>query len=414
MDHPDPTGAALSPLFLQRQRRLRMALEQRRTRHLYRSPSTRAGPQGPQTILDGRPVLAFCSNDYLGLAAHPTVVEALKRGAERYGVGSGAAHLVCGHTPAHSALEVELAEFMGAERALLFSTGYMANLGVVTTLAGSGELVVEDRLNHASLVDGARLGDARLRRYRHRDLGHATRLLDGSAGSCALLATDGVFSMDGDTAPLEGLQRAAARHGAWMLVDDAHGIGVLGPGGRGTLEEAGLAPRSNLVVMGTLGKALGTAGAFVAGDGLLIETLIQEARTYIYTTAPPPALAEATRVSLRLLQREDWRRERLTDLIAYFRAQARACALPVLPSASAIQPLMVGDASMALRISEALLGQGIWVTAIRPPTVPPGQARLRVTLCATHTRQHLDRLLDALEQTWRRLPIPRPDAETVE
>lgn len=414
MHDPDPTDRSPSPLFLQRQQRLRLALETRRTEQLYRSLRSRSGPPGPQTVLAGRPVLAFCSNDYLGLAAHPKVTEALKRGAERYGVGSGAAHLVCGHTPAHAALEDELAEFVGAGRALLFSTGYMANLGVVTTLAGSGDLVLEDRLNHASLLDAAHLSGARLRRYRHRHLSHAERVMETSDQACALVASDGVFSMDGDTAPIEGLHGMSRRAGSWLLVDDAHGIGVLGPGGGGSLEQAGLRPGAHIVLMGTLGKALGTAGAFVAGDSLLIETLIQEARSYVYTTALPPALAEATRAALSLLQREDWRRERLADLITYFTDQARRRALPLMPSSSAIQPLLVGDAHTALRISKALLEQGIWVTAIRPPTVPPGKARLRITLCAQHTHQQLDRLLDALEQTWRSHPVSRPDTEAID
>jgi len=376
-------------------------LQRRRAEHLYRARRIVDGPQGPRLHIEGRECLAFCSNDYLGLANHPEVVSALRRGAETYGAGSGAAHLIAGHTRAHHALEEELAEFTGRPRALLFSTGYMANLGVAATLLGRGDLAVEDRLNHASLLDAARLSGARLVRYAHGDADDAARRLDGRGEK--LVLTDGVFSMDGDLAPLPQLAEAARVHEAWLLVDDAHGLGVLGVNGGGTLEHFGLGVDDVPVLMGTLGKALGTFGAFVAGNEDLIETLIQQAGTYIYTTAPPPALAEATRASLRLVARESWRREHLQALVARLRRGAAQLDLPLADSATPIQPLMVGDSAAALSLSQSLLAQGILVTAVRPPTVPAGTARLRITLNAAHTEADVDRLLDALDGAWRQV-----------
>ncbi len=339
-------------------------------------------------------MLSFCSNDYLGLANHPDVIAAFQRGAERWGVGSGAAHLVNGHSAAHHALEEALAEFTGQPRALLFSTGYMANLGVITALAGRGDIILEDRLNHASLLDGAQLSRATLRRYPHAD----TAELDRRFGSDKprMIVTDGVFSMDGDLAPLPALTRIARQIGAWLLVDDAHGLGVLGRGGRGSLDHFGLTPDRTTILMGTLGKAFGTFGAFVAGTEDLIETLIQHARSYIYTTATPPALAEATRASLNLAEREDWRRERLRALIARFRQGASQLGLPLTDSMTPIQPLLIGTAARALTWSQRLETSGILVGAIRPPTVPEGTARLRITLSAAHAEADVDRLLDAL------------------
>jgi 8-amino-7-oxononanoate synthase len=341
-------------------------------------------------------MLAFCSNDYLGLADHPLVTAALARGAERWGVGSGAAHLVSGHSAAHQALEEELADFLGRPRALLFSTGYMANLGVVAALAGRGDWVYEDRLAHASLIDGALLSRARLRRYPHGDAAALDRL--ARARPPRLIATDGVFSMDGDLAPLPALAETARRAGAWLLVDDAHGIGVLGREGRGSLDHWGLGTAEVPILMGTLGKALGTFGAFVAGEQGLIETLIQRARPYIYTTAGPPALAEATRMSLALARRDEWRRERLRALIARLRAGAAALGLPLAESQTPIQPLMAGDSARALAWSQSLESQGILVTPIRPPTVPEGTARLRIALSAAHSEAQVDRLLEALAE----------------
>lgn len=372
------------------------ALAQRRAASLYRTRRIAGSPCGPQMTFDGRELLCFSNNDYLGLAHHPEVVRALQRGADAWGVGSGAAHLISGHSRAHHALEEELAEFTGRARALLFSTGYMANLGVISALAGRGDAVFEDRLNHASLLDAALLSGARLQRYPHLDPAALEQRLAGSKAGRRLIATDGVFSMDGDLAPLAQLAAIADRHDAWLMVDDAHGLGVLGAHGGGALEQLGLSQREVPILMGTLGKALGTFGAFVAGDEALIETLIQQARSYIYTTALPPALAEATRASLRLARTESWRRERLVALIARFRAGAEQLGLPLLPSATPIQPLLAGESARALAQSEALLARGLLVTAIRPPTVPEGGARLRITLSAAHSEEQIDRLLEAL------------------
>ena len=367
---------------------------------LYRRRRVLGGPQQPRCLVDGRPMLSFCSNDYLGLANHPEVVAALCRGAERWGVGSGTAHLVNGHCAAHEALEEELADFTGRPRALLFSTGYMANLGVISALAGRGDTVFEDRLNHASLLDGALLSRATLRRYPRGDTAALVRM--AAEDPPRLIATDGVFSMDGDLAPIRALARIAREAGAWLLVDDAHGLGVLGREGRGTLNHLGLDARAVPILMGTLGKALGTFGAFVAGSEELIETLVQRARSYIYTTAAPPALAEATRTSLAIARREAWRRERLQTLIQRLRAGAAQLGLPLADSSTPIQPLMAGNAARALAWGQGLESAGILVTPIRPPTVPEGTARLRITLSAAHTESDVDRLLDALGALPRR------------
>jgi 8-amino-7-oxononanoate synthase len=376
---------------------LAVALEARRADDLYRRRQVLDGPQGVEVCIEGRSYLSFCSNDYLGLANHPEVVAAFHRGLDEYGAGSGAAHLISGHSRAHHALEEELAAFVGRPRALLFSTGYMANLGVIPALVGHGDRVFEDQANHASLLDGARLSGARLMRYRHGDCAALEqRLADAPTGEY-LVATDGVFSMDGDLAPLPGLAELAAAHGAWLLVDDAHGLGVIGPGGRGTAAHYGLAPAQVPILMGTLGKAFGTFGAFVAGSETLVETLIQEARTYIYTTAPPPAAAAATRAALRLVREQDWRREQLQALVRRFREGAAQLGLELADSPTPIQPLIVGEATAALHLGETLRARGILIGAIRPPTVPPGSARLRITFSAAHTVAQVDRLLDALE-----------------
>ena len=377
---------------------LRPALEQRREAHLYRRRRIVDSPQGPSLTVDGRPVLSFCSNDYLGLANHPAVIKAFQDAAADYGVGAGAAHLVTGHSRPHHDLEEALAEFTGRPRALLFSTGYMANLGVVSALLGRGDAVFEDRLNHASLLDAGLLSGARFRRYAHADPRVLAEQLASSTVDNKLVLTDGVFSMDGDLAPLPALAKAATAHGAWLMVDDAHGLGVLGDGGRGTLSHFGLGAAEVPVLMGTLGKAFGTFGAFVAGDEDLIETLIQLARTYIYTTALPPAVAAATLTSLRLVEQESWRREQLAALIQRFRRGAAELGLELMPSETPIQPIQLGESEHAVAMSERLLEQGIWVSAIRPPTVPEGSARLRVTLSAAHSDEQVDRLLDALEQ----------------
>lgn len=384
---------------------IREELRHLRAQHLYRTRRVLESPQGAEVRMDGEILLSFCSNDYLGLANDARVIAALRDGAERYGAGSGASHLVTGHGVAHHALEEELAAFVGAERALLFSTGYMANLGVVGALLDRHGTVFEDKLNHASLIDAARLSGARVRRYAHGDLTRLEALLGAAAGDGAgLVLTDGVFSMDGDIAPAARLATLAQRHAAWLLVDDAHGLGVLGAHGRGTLEHFGLQPQAPLILLGTLGKAFGTFGAFIAGDEDLIDYLIQRARPYIYTTALPPALAEATRASLRIVQAEDWRREALNARIAQFRAGAAQLGLKLLDSPTPIQALILGEAQAAVAASEALRARGILVPAIRPPTVPAGSARLRITFSAQHTTPQVERLLEALAALPQKYP----------
>jgi 8-amino-7-oxononanoate synthase len=368
---------------------------------LYRRRRVIDSPQGPILRSDGRELLSFCSNDYLGLANHPELIAAFKHGADEYGVGSGAAHLVNGHSRAHHALEEELAAFTNRPRALLFSTGYMANLGVAGALLSRGDSAFEDRLNHASLLDAGLLSGARLVRYAHAEPTALEKKLLASSSDEKLVLTDGVFSMDGDIAPLPALAEAAMPNGAWMMVDDAHGLGVLGHNGGGTLEHFGLGLDEVPILMGTLGKAFGSFGAFVAGGEALIETLINKARPYIYTTAMPPAVAEATRASLRLVQSDGWRREKLHTLIARFRQGADELGLKLMESTTPIQPLLVGEAHEALRLSEALLERGILIGAIRPPTVPEGTARLRITLSAAHTEEQVDQLLSAFEAVIR-------------
>ena len=367
------------------------AAQQRRQRRIIEPGPQPAEPT--RVRIDGRELLNFSGNDYLGLRTHPALIASAQQAMGRFGLGAGAAHLITGHSREHHALEEELADFTGRERALLFSTGYMANLGVVASLAGRHDTVLADRLNHASLVDAVRLAGARLKRYAHADAAAAERALGGGA---RLIVTDGVFSMDGDVAPLRQLAALAQQHGAWLIVDDAHGLGVLGTHGGGSLEEAGLDARQVPILVGTLGKAFGTFGAFVAGDAVLIEYLLQRARTYIYTTAVPAAVAAATRAALQLVRAEPWRRERLHALIARFRAAAAALALPLLPSATPIQPLLQGDAAEALRTAAQLEEQGFLVSAIRPPSVPRGTARLRITLCAAHRDEDVDALAAAL------------------
>ena len=366
---------------------------------LYRSRRIIETPQGINLICDGNPVINFCSNDYLGLANHPDVINAFKSAADKYGVGSGSAHLICGHNSAHHALEEELAAFTGRDRALLFSTGYMANMGAISALVGRGDTVFEDRLNHASLLDGGLLSGAKFKRYAHADTDHLDNLLAKAQGN-KLIVTDGVFSMDGDTAPLQALSAAAKKHSAWLMVDDAHGLGVLGEHGGGILEQTGLKQDDVQVLVGTLGKAFGTFGAFVAGSEELIETLVQKARTYIYTTALPPAIAEATRASLKIIQTESWRREKLRHLTERFRSGAGQLSLPLMVSSSPIQPLLIGQSEQAVAASNALYNQGFLVSAIRPPTVPVGAARLRITFSTLHEEHQVDQLLDALAKAW--------------
>lgn len=351
---------------------------------------------GAHVLADGRRLLNFSSNDYLGLAGHPSLVAALKQAAERHGVGATAAHLVCGHRQPHAELEAALAEWTGRGRALLFSTGYAANTGVLQALLGAGDWCVQDKLNHASLIDGARLAGCGLRRYPHGDAQAAERQLALADEGAALLVTDAVFSMDGDVAPLRALADCARRQRATLMVDDAHGLGVLGAEGAGSLVEAGLDASRAPVLMATLGKALGTAGAFVAGDAAFIEALAQFARSHVYTTAQPPALAAATLAAIGVARREQWRRDHLAGLIERFRAGAKAMGLPLMDSRTPIQPLLLGSAERAVAVSAALERAGILAVAIRPPTVPAGRSRLRITFTAQHSPADVDALLRAL------------------
>ncbi|UTL80905.1 8-amino-7-oxononanoate synthase [Pseudomonas putida] len=377
-------------------------LAERRAADLYRQRPLLQSPQGPNVVVDGQPLLAFCSNDYLGLANHPEVIAAWQAGAERWGVGGGASHLVVGHSTPHHQVEEALAELTGRPRALLFSTGYMANLGAITALVGQGDTVLQDRLNHASLLDGGLLSGARFNRYLHNDaVSLANRL--GKACGNTLVVTDGVFSMDGDLADLPALADVARARGAWLMVDDAHGLGTLGAHGGGIVEHFGLGIDDVPVLIGTLGKACGTAGAFVAGSDDLIEALVQFARPYIYTTSQPPALACATLKSLELLRRETWRREHLAGLIRQFREGAVQIGLQLMDSPTPIQPILIGDSAQALRLSQMLRERGLLVTAIRPPTVPAGSARLRVTLSAAHSEAQVQLLLNALADCYPQL-----------
>jgi len=378
--------------------RLEAELAERRAAHLYRRRRLLESPQGPEVVVDGVPGLAFCSNDYLGLANHPVLKRAMIEGAEHFGVGGGASHLVMGHSTAHHALEEALAEWTGRPRALLFSTGYMANLGAINALLDKRDAVFEDRLNHASLLDGGLLSGARFQRYLHNDIDSLKQRLAKSDARRKLVVTDGVFSMDGDIADLQGLSAATREASGWLMVDDAHGFGCLGEQGGGCVEHFGLGVDEVPVLVGTLGKAFGTAGAFVAGSEALIETLIQHARSYIYTTSMPPAVAWATLAALKLVREEGWRRDKLADLIGRFRRGAAELGYELMDSPTPIQPILIGEADEALRISRALEEQGVYVTAIRPPTVPAGSARLRITLTAVHSEEQVTRLLDALDR----------------
>jgi 8-amino-7-oxononanoate synthase len=358
----------------------------------------------PLQVVDGRAVLAFCSNDYLGLAAHPRVVAALREGAQLYGAGSGASHLISGHSRAHAILEERLAEFAAPHiedaRALYLSTGYMANLAVLSALGCDADATIfSEQLNHASLIDGARLAKASVSIYPHGDLATLETQLAASSAATKIVATDSVFSMDGDLAPLPQLLALCERHGAWLVVDDAHGFGVLGAHGRGALEHFGL--RSpNLVYVGTLGKAAGVGGAFIAAHASVIELMIQRARPYIYTTAAPPALAHALLTSLDIIISEEGNalRGHLESLVEQLGAelQLRRWGRPASPTA--IQPVIIGSNEEALRVAAALYAKGLWVPAIRPPTVPVNTARLRVTLSGAHTHDEVARLAAALNE----------------
>ncbi|MGH8191130.1 MAG: 8-amino-7-oxononanoate synthase [Rhodanobacteraceae bacterium] len=374
---------------------------------LLRRARTLDAVRGVRVTLEGRELVNFCSNDYLGLAQDPRIVESLQNAANECGVGGTAAHLVCGHRREHARLEEALCEWTGRDAALLFSSGWLANLGAMQALLDRESVCVEDKLNHASLLDAAQLAGATLKRYPHNDAEAASRQLPGNDGKPSLLATDGVFSMDGDVAPLSALAETARAHGALLMVDDAHGLGVLGPHGRGSVIAAGLSQDDAPVLMATLGKALGCMGAFVAGPDALIEGLTQFARTFVYTTAMPPALAAAACTAVKIASEEDWRREKLQSLVVRFRTGAAQLGLPLADSRTAIQPIVLGDAARTLAASSALEAAGLLVTAIRPPTVPQGKARLRITLSAVHEDDDVDRLLEALARTTTPSP-PQP------
>ena len=380
-------------------------LDDLRARDMYRRRRTLESPQGRAVVVDNRQLLNFCSNDYLGLASDPRVREAFKTALDHWGTGAGASHLVCGHTAAHEALELALAEFTGRPRALLYSSGYGANVGVVNALLGMGDFVFEDRLNHASLLDGGRVSRATFIWFGHLDTVHLERELEAVANAAGrkLIGSDGTFSMDGDQCRLDNTIAIAKRHRAWLMIDDAHGMGVHGHQGVGLIDPRRYSTDDVPVLIGTLGKAFGTAGAFVAGDEGLIETLIQHSRSYIYTTAMPSALATATLASLKIARAEEWRREHLLRLIDRFRAGVSTMGFSVMPSVSPIQPLVVGDPARALAMSTMLEERGFLITAIRPPTVPEGTSRLRITLTAAHETSDVDHLLEALASINRSL-----------
>jgi 8-amino-7-oxononanoate synthase len=383
---------------------LKSALDAKKQQHRYRTRRISDSPQQIEMIVDDKQVISFCSNDYLGLANHPQVKQAMIDGVNHYGVGSGAAHLVNGHTRAHHQLEDELAEFTGYPRALLFSTGYMANLGLCQALLNKNDYVFEDRLNHASLIDGGILSGARLQRYLHNDPVNAEKKINDIKRPDAdkLVLSDGVFSMDGDIADIPALAKLCNRTNSWLMIDDAHGFGTLGKTGKGCLQHFGLDNHDVPIYMATLGKAMGTAGAFIAGSNALVETIIQQARSYIYTTAMPAAIAEATRCSLKLIQNEAQHLKTLNGNIAYFKSCCSEAGLAIEDSQTAIQPLLIGDDEKAISLSQQLFDKGLLVTAIRPPTVPEGTSRLRITLSAKHSRDHIDQLVELLSQLLKR------------
>jgi 8-amino-7-oxononanoate synthase len=387
---------------------LKKALDERKQQHRYRKRRITKGPQQIEMIVDDKNIISFCSNDYLGLASHPLLKQATIDAIKTYGVGSGAAHLVSGHSSAHHQLEEELAEFTGYPRALLFSTGYMANIGLCQALLDKNDYVFEDRLNHASLIDGGLISGAHFKRYLHNDISSLEQKLSTTSNKATgkssatiskrLVLTDAVFSMDGDIADIPALSSLCKTTGSWLMIDDAHGFGTVGKTGKGCLQHFSLTSNDVPIYMATLGKAMGTAGAFIAGSEELIETIIQKARTYIYTTAMPAAIAEATRCSLKIIQHEAEHLTNLNDNISYFRNCCDESGLIIENSQTAIQPLLIGNDEKAVKISQQLFERGFLVTAIRPPTVPEGTSRLRITLSAGHTREHINQLIDTLFQ----------------
>ncbi len=388
----DPAVKTESPLDV----RLRGELDRLRARALYRTRRVIEGAHGVRITVNGRECLNFCSNDYLGLAADPRLAAAAKAALDAGGTGSGAAALISGYNREHQALEEELADFLGRPRALLFSSGWAANLGVIRALAGRKDSIIADELNHASLIDGGRLSGAQYLRANHADLNAWAVALAAADGEQRLAVTDSVFSMDGDIAPLPQLAELCATRDATLMVDDAHGLGVLGPNGEGAVQAAGLGLDAVPVYVATLGKSLGCSGAFVAGSEALIEYLVQRARTWVFSTAPPPAIAAAARRALRIVRDEPQHREQLLANVRRFRAGARQLGIPLSASETPIQPLLLGQEQRALDLSQALFDRGYWVAAIRPPTVPHGTSRLRITFSAAHTAEQIDGLLEGL------------------
>jgi 8-amino-7-oxononanoate synthase len=386
------------------ERRMAGALAERQTQNRYRQRKLLESPQGAQVRVDGRELVAFCSNDYLGLANHPEVIAAFQSAAGRYGVGSGASHLISGHSEEHHQLEEALAAFTGRERALLISTGYMANLGTLNALTDAGSTIFADRLNHASLMDGAFVSRARLNKFAHNDVHDLEKQLRTCCSDSRLIAVDGVYSMDGDLAPLPELAELARTYDAALMVDDAHGFGWLGASGAGITEYFGLGQKEVPVLMATLGKSLGCFGAFIAGSHDLVDYLVQFCRPYVYSTALPPAVAAATRASLEVIQREPARRAHLLALIERFRLGARERGIPVMDSRTPIQPVLAGSEERVLGLADLLAAKGFWVGAIRPPTVPAGSSRLRISLSADHSAGQVDELVAALEWAMERCP----------
>ena len=376
---------------------LQAQLNLRREEHLYRTRLNVASGCSSTLSVEGRSLINFCSNDYLGLASHPDISLALKQAADLYGTGSGASHLVSGHSVVHQKLEEQLAQYTGRPRALLFSTGYMANMGVINALVGRRDLVLQDQLNHASLLDGGRLSQADFKRYKHVDMASLEQRLEQSSAERKLIVSDGVFSMDGNLAPLSEISTLAKKHNAWLMVDDAHGVGVLGPQGGGLVEQLGMNLKQVPVLVGTLGKSFGTFGAFVAGSEALIETLIQFSRSYIYTTALPPAVAAATLASLKIVRQESWRRDKLVQLVTRFRRGAEQIDLQLGASNTPIQPVLINNDAKVVQVSQSLRDAGFLVGAIRPPTVPVGTGRLRITFSADHSEEQVDQLVAALD-----------------
>jgi 8-amino-7-oxononanoate synthase len=379
-------------------------LDELHDRGLHRRLRLIGGPQGPRVTLDGKQVLLLCSNDYLGLANHPKVRGAAAEAAMRWGAGAGASRLISGNMQPHSRLEKRLAAFKGYESALLFGSGYLANTGTIAALARDGEVVFSDELNHASIIDGCRLSRAETFVYRHGDVEHLAWGLRGAGGRAALIVTDGVFSMDGDVAPLSELSALAKTHGCRLMVDEAHATGAIGPGGRGSVAAAGLSGEVD-VVMGTLGKALGSYGAYVCADRETTDYLLNTARSFVFSTALPPSVAAAGLAALELLESQPERVERLSANAATLRGALSDEGLEVGATETQIVPLPVGDAGLAMDLCERILERGVFAQGIRPPTVPEDSSRLRLTVMATHRREELEHAAKLVGSAARELGI---------